>query len=213
MTLEAQGTKLEVAGASGGAKTITAIALGNPTILTCASHGLSNGDVVALANFAGDDAADINGQEVVVTHVTTNTFAVDVDTTGLTITDNTDAATATPDTWTEVCEITDINREDPGASEIATTHLQSTSKTFLIGLEDNGTYSLSVNWLFDDVGQTALRAAKAARTEKTFRVTYSDGSTMTFNGYVKTVSGPSAAVEGKLGGTLVLRISGDITYA
>lgn len=213
MALESQGTKLEVAGASGGAKTITAIALGNPTILTCASHGLSNGDVVTLANFGGDDAADINGQVVVVSHVTTNTFSVDVDTTGKTITDSTDAATATPATWTEVCEITDINREDPGASEIPTTHLQSTSKTFLIGLEDNGTYSLSVNWLFDDTGQQALRAAKAARTEKTFKVTYSDDSTMTFSGYVKTVSGPSAAVEGKLGGTLVLRISGDITYA
>ncbi len=53
----AQGTTLEISGAGGAAKNLTALALGNPTIFTCAAHGLSNGDVVTLANFIGVDAA------------------------------------------------------------------------------------------------------------------------------------------------------------
>ena len=143
--IESQGTKLEMETGTGGAKTITAMALGYPTILTCASHGLSNGDVVTLANFAGDDAADINSLVRVVKNATTNTFAVDVDTTGKTITDNADAATATPVALTEIGEVTDGNREDPGSSEIDVTHLQSTAKEYLIGLEDFGTYTFNDN--------------------------------------------------------------------
>ncbi len=62
MAIESQGTKIEMGTGSGGAETITAIALGNPTILTSAAHALANGDIVTLSNFGGDDAGDINGQ-------------------------------------------------------------------------------------------------------------------------------------------------------
>lgn len=213
MALESQGFKLEMAGNDGGAETITAMTLSNPTILTSVAHALVNGDVITLANFAGDDAATLNDKVVVVSNVTDDTFAVDIDTTGLTITDNTDAATATPKAWTEIGEITDVNREDPGASEIDSTHLQSTMKEYLMGLEDGGTYSFSVNWLFDDAGQTALLAAKKARTKQTFRATYSDDSTISLDAFVKTFSGPNASVDGKLTGNVVLKISGDYTIA
>ena len=213
MALESQGAKLEMAGADGGAETITVMTLSNPTILTSVGHALVNGDIVTLANFAGADAATLNDKVAVVRNVTDDTFAVDIDTTGLTITDNTDAATATPKAWGEIGEITDMSREDPGASEIDVTHLQSTQKEYLMGLEDSGTVSISLNWLFDDAGQTALLAAKAARTEQSFRITYSDDSTMTFDGYVKTFSGPTASVDGKLSASLVIKITGDITIA
>jgi len=92
MAIESQGTKIEMGTGSGGAETITAIALGNPTILTSAAHVLVNGDIVTLSNFGGDDAGDINGRVCIVSHVTTDTFAVNFDSTGKTITDNTDAA-------------------------------------------------------------------------------------------------------------------------
>lgn len=211
MALESQGTKLEMETGSGGAVATVTAAVGYPTIITKNSHGLENGDVVALSAFAGADAALMNGQTVVCKNVTTNTLALDIDTTGKTLT----AAngTLTPVALTEIGEITDINREDPGASEIPATHLQSTSKEYLMGLEDSGTVSLSVNWLFDDAGQAALLAAKTARAKKAFKITYSDDSTMTFDAYVKTFSGPSASVDGKLDGSVVLKLSGDITIA
>ena len=47
--ISAQGTTLQLSTGTGGAKTITGVVVGNPTILTSAAHGLANGDVVALA--------------------------------------------------------------------------------------------------------------------------------------------------------------------
>jgi hypothetical protein len=211
--IESQDTLLEMATGTGGAVTITAIVLANPTVLTAVAHGLSNGDVVAAALFAGDDAASINSNKYVVKYATDDTFAIDLDSTELTITDNTDSATMTPETYTEIGEVVDLNREDGGATEIDCTHLQSTAKEFLIGLANWGTFTFSLNWLFDDVGQAALRAVRISRALTTFKVTYSDDSTATFSAYVMNVSGPSAAVDGKLSGSVTLKITGAVTFA
>jgi len=211
--IESQGTYLTMNTGTGEAKTITAIALGNPTILTCSSHGLSNGDVVAAASFAGDDAADINGNTYVVKNVTTNTFAIELDSTSLTITDNTDTATMTPQSYTEIGEIVDQKRADGGSKEIDVTHLRSTAKEFLVGLKDWGTYTFDLNWLFNDVGQAALLTAQTNNTLKTFVVHYSNTSTATFEAYVMNVSGPDAASDDKLVGSVTLKITGAVTFA
>jgi hypothetical protein len=73
--------------------------------------------------------------------------------------------------------------------------------------------TLNVNWLFDDTGQLALLAAEGSDDAYDFRVTYPSTDVMTFSAYVQSVSGPSAAVDGKLGGSVTLRISGDVTFA
>ena len=84
--ISAQGSVVSIGTGAGSAKTITAIALGNPTIITSSSHGFANGDVVTIAGLTGTNAATINGQTWSVRNITTNTFAIYVDTTGLTIT-------------------------------------------------------------------------------------------------------------------------------
>jgi len=212
MAIESQGTKIEMGTGSGGAKTLTAMTLSNPTVLTCAGHGLSDGDVVTLANFAGADAAILNSQVCVIRSVTTNTFAVEIDTTGKTIDDNTDAATATPVAWTEIGEVTDFSGPDGTASEIDTTHLQSTAKEFLMGLPDEGNFTFSINWAPTDTGQLAAVAARKARAEKNFKVTYSDDSTASFKGYVLGLSS-SGGVDGKVDGSITIRITDEITWA
>jgi len=121
--------------------------------------------------------------------------------------------TLTPVEWSEVGEVVDMNLEDPGATEINTTHLQSTAKEYLMGLEDAGSYTFSVNWLFTDAGQEALRTAKTSRALKNFRVTYSDDSTATFSAYVQTFTGPSLGVDDKMSGSITLKISGAVTFA
>jgi len=210
--IESNGTKLEISTGTGGAVTITEMTLSNPTILTAAAHGLSNGDVVTLANFAGDDAATLNNKVCVVTNVTTDTFAVDIDTTGKTIGDNTDAATATPVALTEIGEITDWDGPSGTAAVIDTTNLQSTSKTKLQGIPDEGQVTLSINFDPDDAGQLAASAARKARASKSFKITYSDDSTMTFTAYVLGLS-TSGAVDGKVSGSITLEITGDTTLA
>ena len=49
----AQNSKLYIAGSSGSAKTISAIAVGYPTIITISGHGLVNGDVLTIAGVTG----------------------------------------------------------------------------------------------------------------------------------------------------------------
>ena len=212
MAIESQGTLLQIAGSAGGAVTITDMTLSYPTILTSAGHALTDGDVVTLANFAGADAATLNSIVTVVTNVTTDTFAVQIDTTGKTIDDNTNAATATPKAWTDIGEVADISREDPGASEIDVTHLKSTAREYLEGLQNFGSYNMTVNFLFTDTGQLALRAAQVSRAVQSFKVTYSDASTMTFSGFVMAFSGPNASVDDKLVGDVTIKVTGSITY-
>ena len=84
--ISAQGSVFSIGTGSGGAKTITAVTVGNPTILTSTAHGLNNGDVVALAALTGADAATLNGNSYTVLYKTANTFAVAVDTSAKTIT-------------------------------------------------------------------------------------------------------------------------------
>ena len=71
--ISAQGSIVQIATGSGGAKTITGVAVGNPTILTSAAHGFSNGDVVTFAALTGADAALLNGLTFTVRDKTTNT--------------------------------------------------------------------------------------------------------------------------------------------
>jgi hypothetical protein len=210
MALESQGTYLEIAGTAGDPVLTLDPTAGNPTFITKVSHGLSNGDVVTLSAFAGTASDLLNGKTAIVRYVTDDTFVIGIDTSSGTLTAST--GTATPLNWVEVGEVTDINREDPGAAEIDTTHLRSTSKEYLMGLQDPGTLTMTVNFLFDDTGQNLLHTAKADRVARDFRVTYPSTDVMTFSGLVQTFNGPGASVDDKLVGNVTLRVTGDVEF-
>lgn len=208
--IESQGTKLEISGTSGSPVTTMTASVGYPTIITKSSHGLLNGDIGTLSAFAGTDAALMNTEVVIVKYVTTNTFAVDIDTTGKTLT----AAngTITPLAWLEVGDITDFSGPGGSAGTYDKTNLQSTRKEFGMGLPDEGEFTLTINFVPDDTGQAACLAARSSRTEKNFKVTYSDDSTASFAGYVLGFAS-SGGVDGKVAGTITIKITGEVTYA
>ncbi|MGO4304192.1 phage tail tube protein [Cupriavidus sp. RAF12] len=208
--ISAQGSKLEIAGTAGSAKTITAVAVGFPTILTSAAHGLVNGDVVTLAGLTGADAALLNGQVAVVKYKSTNTIAVDIDTTGKTITAT---GSFTPNTWTKVENLVSFKGFDGQASELDVTDLDSTAKEFMLGLQDWGTFSFDVNRDMNDAGQQAVDASKRAGTQKSYKLTLPNGKTKTFNAYCK-----NSPLEGGVDQVLKtsgvsLRITGDVVDA
>lgn len=117
-----------------------------------------------------------------------------------------------PAALTEIKEITNFSGFDGQAAEIDVTHLQSTAKEFIMGLQDFGQFQIDTNYLPDDPGQTEARAAKGSRVKKSFLGTFSDGSTATFEGYV--VSAPaSGAVDDKVSGSFVIRITGAVTFS
>lgn len=204
------GTTVQVGTATGSAKTITAIALGNPTLLTSSAHGFTNGDIVTLAAAAGADAATLNGQTVVIRNKTANTFAVDIDTTGKTITAT--AGTATPVTWTTVANVNTFSGIDGSTTEIDATNLASVAKEVLFGLPDSGGFTINLDQDDTDAGQIALRTAYQQRTLKSFKVTFPNNKALSFSGYVKKY-GTSGGVDKVMEANCEIRITGAYTLA
>jgi hypothetical protein len=93
---------------------------------------------------------------------------------------------------------------------IDTSHLKSTRKEKIMGLPDEGQFALTINWVPDDTGQIAVQAARASRLVKHFKVTYSNSSIQTFDGFVLGFSS-SGAVDGKMAGSITIEISGAVT--
>jgi predicted secreted protein len=117
-----------------------------------------------------------------------------------------------PLTYTNVVGVTSFNGFDGQAAEIDVTTLQSTAKEYLMGLQDFGSFTIETNYISDDVGQGKMRDAKESRDVQDFKITFSDTSIATFQGYV--MSAPvSGAVDGKVDGSFAIRITGDVTFA
>ncbi len=212
-SFSAQGTSFQISTGTGGAKTITAVSIGFPAIVTSTAHGLANGDVVTIAAITGTVGTDatngLNGKTFVISNVTANTFAIQANTLGLAYTSG---GTATPQTYTSVANVKSFNGFGGMASEIDVTNLSSTAKEFRLGLQDFGTITIEVSVDYSDAGQNALRTAQAAGTERTFRLNFPNARVATFNGYVKGApvqGGVDATVEG----SFEIRINGNVTVA
>lgn len=212
----AQGTKLYIAGSAGSAEPLTAVTVGYPTIIAMTGHaGVANGDVVTFALFAGVDAATLNGQTAVVhsvaTGATNDTFAVNINTVGKTITIGT--ATATPALWTQIKEMKSLKPSGASASKIDVTDLDSVAMESRTGLVDNGSFTIELNILESDPGQAAAEAAFEGNTVNSYKIT-TVSKTRTFDAVcTKFPIIPDAAVNGVQTGTAEFQISGDVTIA
>jgi hypothetical protein len=211
--VSAQGTIHQIATGTAGAKNASAIALGNPTIITSAAHGLSNGDVVAAAAFTGANAASINSLSWTVIYKTTNTVAIALDSTALTITVG--SGTLTPTTYTAIANVKSGTDLESGSSpEIDVTDLTSTAKEFRLGLVDNGSYSLTLFHSNADAGQAALQARRLDGAAVNMKVILPSGTTPTasFSALIKKFS-KSVAVDGVVEASVDIRVNGVITWA
>lgn len=208
--ISAQGSTLSISTGSGAAKTITGVAVGSPTILTIAAHGFSNGDVVDLAALTGADAALLNGKSLVVTNKTTNTIAVNVDTTGKTVTAG--AGTATPVTFTKINGVQSYSGLDGAPSEIDSTDLDSTAMEYISGLVDEGKFGFEMKTLHADVGQLAVRAARSSGAVKTLKLVFPDAVVATFDVLVKSVP-VTGGVNALLKGSVDTKITGPVTWS
>jgi len=208
--LDAQGTKLEMSNGDGDAITAMTATVGNPTILTKESHGLTNGDVGTLSAFLGTDAGDLNGEVVVVGYVTDDTFAVDIDTTGKTLT--AENGTITPQTYTEIGNILDWDLAGDTHNMKEKTTLGSTRAEEEPGIPRGSATTLSMNWTSEDAGLLAAEVARADRALKTFKITYSDDAVHTFTGYVVGIS-DSGGVDDKVNGSITIHRTGSLTLS
>jgi hypothetical protein len=206
--ISAQGTTLHIGSGTSGAKTITAITAAYRAQVTSSAHGLAVGDRVTFAAVGG--MTQINTLVGTVIAEDTNTFIVDIDSRAFSA--YTSGGTATPVTWTQVTDIKTYNFADGERSEIDTTNLSSTSKEFLLGLQDNGTFEVTLNVYHADPGQAACRAAKGSATASPFKVTLPNSEVATFSALVKSMP-ESGGVDAVFEGSMSIRVTGDIVWA
>lgn len=213
----AQGSTLSISGSAATPATLTAVVAGYPTILAMTGHsGVANGDYITFnSGFTGTDAALLNGKSVVATKVATgatnDTFAVDINTAGKTITIGT--ATATPTAWIPIGQLKGIKASGAQASKIDVTDLNSVAKEYRSGLVDNGSFSADMFILESDAGQAACLTAFLAATTNQFKFV-TPGKTRTFNATIlKFPTSPDTTVDSVQTGTFEAQISGLITVS
>src|SRR5262245_39946906 len=121
---------------------------------------------------------------------------------------------ASPEVFTAIGEVRDFNGPGGSAKEIDTTHLTSSAKEWLMGLQDEGELSINCKAVFSDAQQQGLRTDRANRTLRNFKLVFADVSatTASFAAYVKTFT-VSGAVDDRVNLAVTLRISGAIVWS
>jgi len=204
----AQGSTLQVSSGNGTAKTISGVALGNPTIITATANGFNNGDVVTISGIVG--TVVLNGLTFVVKNKTANTFAVDYDTTGGTA--YTSGGTATPVAWVSIGNFKSIKGFDGKIAKLDATNLASTAKEYRAGLFDPGQFTFDVDIDNSDAGQLALQNYKVNATLANFKLTLPNTHTATWTGFVESFPW-DGAVDKLVSAQVNVIITGPVTYA
>lgn len=122
---------------------------------------------------------------------------------------------ASSESFVKIGEVTSFSGLGGSASEIDVTSVDSTSREFLMGLEDGGDFSIEVNLVPGDTAQGGLWTDYQGQTLRNFEVELNDavttkGTTYSFSAYVKSFS-ISGGTDDKISASIVLRITGDVT--
>lgn len=112
--------------------------------------------------------------------------------------------------WTKVKNVKSFSGFDGSATELDATDLDSTAKEKLLGLVDEGAFSIDINVNMADPGQLAMKASQKAGTKKQYKLMLPDTSGATFYAFVKTFP-LSGGVDAILATTVAMTITGAVT--
>lgn len=211
MAQKTQGTAVAVGTATAATKAITGITAANPPVVSIATHGYANGAIVYLDSIVG--MTQLNKRAFVVANQTSGTFELKgVDATGYTA--YASGGTAALKTMTAVGECQGIGPGFDGeASEIDVTHLLSTAKEYLLGLQDFGNVSMTLFLTSpNDTGQTRMRAIKASATAEAFTITLPSGQVAAFMAFVKSFPFSQISPDAALQASPSLRVTGEPAF-
>lgn len=195
---------LQKLGTDGTAKNITGISKAKPAVVTATAHGLATGDVVKLAAIVG--MTELNGKEFAIKVTAANTFElVGSDSTSYTAWSS--GGTATPITWVESNEHKSYSVSPGQASDIDKTTMVSSAKEFGVGLVDNGTFDVELNYVEADAAQVEMKIGMVDSSPRWFKIIKRNAAQTIFQGSVRSVS-ESGGVDGIFTGTLSVRMSG-----
>jgi hypothetical protein len=108
-----------------------------------------------------------------------------------------------------VVEVTNISGPSIEVDDIEFTNMDSTSarKEFLAGLVDSGTLDIEINYTKAQVAAVS----SALRTSQTWTVTFTDSSTWTGTGYVKSL-GQETPTADRISNTFSIKATGVWTF-
>jgi len=114
--------------------------------------------------------------------------------------------------FVDIAEVLDISGPGIKQETVDVTSHDSTWREHLATIADGGDVSFDINYIPSDTSQQALRAAVADHTNHQFKVTFTDGSTATFDGFVTSFE-IGAPVADKLTASVEIKITGPVTWS
>lgn len=119
-----------------------------------------------------------------------------------------------PTEYQTVPNVTDFSGPGGQASVIDVSNLASTRREKLMGLPDEGQFTMTLNWDPDDTVHQLLRTLRDGRTRAEFKITLTDTTPAvgTFYGYVLGVT-LSGAVDAAIKAAVSIEIDGPIVWA
>lgn len=184
---------------------ITAVTKADPPVVTSASHGLADGDVVKIVDVVG--MIELNDEVFVVQNKTNDTFEL-ADVRGASYGTYTSGGEIQKATFSNFCELTGYNRQGGTSPEIPATSACSNAQEFEIGLPDYGTTQIDYNFAPQTSVQLAVREFYDTGEKVATRVTLpKSGGTMVQLGFIQQTS-ENAGVGGLWLGALTMRNTG-----
>lgn len=104
-------------------------------------------------------------------------------------------------------------KADSEAIDVTTLDAAGGCKAYIQGLKDLGEVTLEGFFEASNAGQTQLRSLYQSGNVTPFTVTFPDGSAAAFSAFVKSYALGAASVDGAVGFTAVLRLSGGVTLS
>lgn len=202
----AQGSDIKISTALATTKVITAITLANPAVVSVATHGYTNGQLVLIKSIVGTEA--LNDRAFRVGNVTAGTFELTgVDTTGMPA--FVSGGTTQLVTLTSINNCRSIKLPSPSKSEIDTTNLKSTAKEYKGGLPDFGSVDFEVGVDFADPGQIECGKALVDNAFRYFQVQIGASARFSvFSGFVKMFPQGDLAIDSTAKSSASIRVSG-----
>lgn len=121
---------------------------------------------------------------------------------------------ATPEVFSAIAEVTNVGGPGMSMDTVDITSHGSAGgwKEYAGGLLDGGEIKLELNFLPGNTSQQSLSTALSARSKKNFKLVFPDtpATTWSFAAFVTNFE-PSAPVDGKLGASVTLKITGQPT--
>jgi hypothetical protein len=124
------------------------------------------------------------------------------------------APQATPAVFTNIAELRNITPPALTRNPIETTNHNDLDDSFIVGIRRKGEFSFAIGFLPNTATHdhlTGLTKAWADGTRDNYKITFPDGSTWAFSGYVTSIA-PSAPVDDALTADITIRPTGAMTF-